>query len=106
MIVTTTNTIEGKTIKEYKGLVFGEVITGVNLFKDFGASIRDVLGGRSRSYELELIKAREDAIKELKNQAQKLGATHVVGTKIDYEVLGSSSSMMMVIASGTAVVCE
>lgn len=103
MILTTTQTIEGRTIIEYKGLVFGEVIKGVNFLKDFGASIRDIVGGRSNSYEKELISARDEALQELKVKALSMGADAVVGIDIDYEVLGKSNSMLMVTASGTAV---
>lgn len=103
MILTTTQTIEGKTIVEYKGLVFGEVITGVNFFKDFGASIRNIIGGRSTSYENELMEARERALAELKERAIALRADAVVGIDIDYEVLGEGGGMLMVTASGTAV---
>lgn len=103
MILTTTQTIEGRTIIEYKGVVFGEVIKGVNFLKDFGASIRDIVGGRSNSYEKELISARDEALQELKVKAFSMGADAVVGIDIDYEVLGKSNSMLMVTASGTAV---
>ncbi|SHG95649.1 YbjQ family protein [Tepidibacter thalassicus] len=106
MIITTTNNIEGKKIKEYKGVVFGEVITGVNIVKDFMAGIRDIFGGRSQSYENELIKAREEAIEEMKIKARNLGADAIIGIDIDYEVLGQSGSIMMVTVSGTAVVFE
>ena len=103
MIITTTPTIEGRTIIEYKGVVFGEVIVGVNFIKDFAASLRDIFGGRSNSYEKELIKARETALSELQMRARSLGADAVVGIDIDYEVLGQNGGMMMVTASGTAV---
>ncbi|MBO7616031.1 MAG: heavy metal-binding domain-containing protein [Bacteroidales bacterium] len=103
MILTTTPTIEGRTIIEYKGVVFGEVITGVNFIKDIKASIRDVIGGRSRSYESELINARSQALKELEERARQLNADAVVGIDLDYEVLGEGGGMMMVSASGTAV---
>ena len=103
MIITTTPTIEGRTIVEYKGVVFGEVIVGVNLFKDLAASIRDLIGGRSNTYEKELINARETALNELQSRASALGADAVVGIDIDYEVLGQDGGMMMVTASGTAV---
>ncbi len=89
---------------EYKGVVFGEVIAGVNFIKDFGASIRNVIGGRSGSYESELITARNQALKELEERALRLGANAVVGIDIDYEVLGANNGMLMVSASGTAVV--
>lgn len=103
MILTTTPTIEGHTIVEYKGIVFGEVISGVNFIKDFKASLRDVFGGRSGSYEQELIQARNQALKELEERARQLNADAVVGIDVDYEVLGQNGSMMMVSASGTAV---
>ena len=103
MILTTTPTIEGRTIVEYKGVVFGEVIVGVNFIKDVAASLRDFFGGRSNTYEKELIAARDTAMNELKARAMAVGADAVVGIDIDYEVLGRNSGMMMVIASGTAV---
>ena len=103
MILTTTPTIEGRTITEYKGVVFGEVITGVNFIKDFKASLRDIVGGRSGSYEKELINARVQALKELEERARQMNADAVVGIDLDYEVLGQSGSMLMVSASGTAV---
>ena len=103
MIMTTTPTIEGRSIAEYKGVVFGEVITGVNFIKDFAASIRDFIGGRSGTYEDELINARAQAMKEMEDRARKLGADAVVGIDIDYEVLGQNGGMLMVTASGTAV---
>ena len=103
MILTTTPTVEGRTIIEYKGVVFGEVITGVNFIKDIKASLCDIVGGRSGSYEQELINARAQALKELEERARQLNADAVVGIDIDYEVLGQSGSMLMVSASGTAV---
>ena len=103
MILTTTPSIEGRTIVEYKGIVFGEVITGVNFFKDFGAGIRNIIGGRSGSYEKELLDARRDALRELEERAIGMGADAVVGIDIDYEVLGQTGGMLMVTASGTAV---
>ena len=103
MILTTTPTVEWKRITNYHGIVFGEVISGVNLFKDFFASIRDMIWGRSGSYEEELIKAREIALEELTKRAMEKGANAVVGIDIDYEVLGQKNSMLMVTASGTAV---
>lgn len=106
MITTTTPTIEGKRIVEYKGIVFGEVIAGVNFTKDFAASLTNFFGGRSASYEGELIEARENAIREMETRAMRLGANAVVGVKIDYEVLGQGGNMLMVTASGTAVVVE
>jgi len=106
MIFTTTPNIEDKKIKEYKGIVNGEVITGVNFVKDFMAGLRDLVGGRSQSYEQELITAREEALAEIGKRASKMGANAVVGIDIDYEVLGQAGSMLMVTASGTAVVVE
>ena len=106
MIVTTTPTIEGKKVVEYKGIVFGEVISGVNFIKDFAAGLTNFFGGRSGSYEGELIEAREAALKELEMRAGKLGANAVIGVDIDYEVLGQGGNMLMVTASGTAVVIE
>ena len=103
MILTTTPTIEGHTITEYKGVVFGEVIAGVNFIKDFGASIRNIIGGRSSSYEAEIIEARTQALKELEERAKAVGADAVIGIDIDYEVLGQNNGMLMVTASGTAV---
>jgi uncharacterized protein YbjQ (UPF0145 family) len=103
MILTTTPTIEGRTIREYKGVVFGEVISGVNFIRDFAASIRNIIGGRSGSYEEELVRARNQAMDELADRAARLGADAVVGIDIDYEVLGENNGMMMVTASGTAV---
>ena len=103
MILTTTPTVEGRTIIEYKGIVFGEVISGVNFIKDFKASLRDFVGGRSGSYEQELVNARNQAMRELEERARQLNADVVVGIDIDYEVLGQSGSMLMVSASGTAV---
>lgn len=106
MIVTTTPTVEGHRIKEYRGVVFGEVINGVNFLKDFGASIRNLVGGRSSSYEGELISARSSAMSEMESRAAALGANAIVGVDIDYEVLGEGGGMLMVTASGTAVVLE
>ena len=103
MILTTTPTVEGRTIIEYKGIVFGEVISGVNFIKDFKASLRDIVGGRSGSYEQELINARAQALRELEERARQMNADAVVGIDIDYEVLGQNGSMLMVSASGTAV---
>ena len=103
MILTTTPTIEGRTIVEYKGVVFGEVIAGVDFLRDIAASIRNFVGGRSGSYEEELIRAREQAMDEMRQRAVALGADAVVGIDIDYEVLGANNGMLMVTASGTAV---
>jgi len=106
MIVTTTPSIEGKRIIEYRGIVFGEVVSGVDFIKDFAAGLSNFFGGRSRSYEGELIEARENAIREMEQRAAQRGANAVVGVDIDYEILGASNNMLMVTASGTAVVCE
>lgn len=106
MIATTTPQIEGKRIIGYKGIVFGEVISGVNFIKDFAAGLTNIFGGRSGSYEGELIEAREEALKEMEERAGMLGANAVVGVDIDYEVLGQGGNMLMVTASGTAVIIE
>lgn len=106
MIITTTPSVEGKKIIEYKGLVFGEVVSGVDFVKDFAAGLTNFFGGRSNSYEHELIEARETAIKEMQSRAMELGANAVVGVDMDYEVLGQSGNMLMVTASGTAVIIE
>lgn len=106
MIITTTMSVEGKPIKEYKGIVFGEVISGVNVIKDFKAGLSNFFGGRSATYEDELLKAREEAIAEMEQRAADKGANAVVGVDIDYEVLGADNGMLMVTASGTAVVTE
>ena len=106
MVTTTTPSVEGKRIIEYKGIVFGEVISGVNFVKDIAASCSNFFGGRSESYEKELIQARENAIKEMEKRAETLGANAVVGVDIDYEVLGADNGMLMVTASGTAVIVE
>jgi uncharacterized protein YbjQ (UPF0145 family) len=106
MIVTTTPSIEGKRISRYCGVVAGEAILGANLFKDLFAGIRDLVGGRSATYERELQRARDIAMQELQQRAQDLGANAVVGVDLDYEVLGQGNGMLMVSASGTAVVVE
>lgn len=106
MVCTTTPTIEGKRILEYKGIVFGEVISGVDFVKDFAAGLSNFFGGRSGTYEEELIQARESAISEMERRAGNLGANAVVGVKLDYEVLGANNGMLMVTASGTAVRLE
>lgn len=103
MIISTTPAIEGRSIVEYHGVVFGEVIVGINFVKDFFAGIRNIVGGRSGSYEDELVKARGKAMKEMEKRAAEMGANAVVGVDLDYEVLGANSGMLMVIASGTAV---
>ena len=103
MIITTTPSVEGKQIDTYYGIVFGEVISGVDFIKDFSAGLSNFFGGRSRTYEDELITARQEAIQEMKSRAASLGANAVVGVDIDYEVLGANNGMLMVTASGTAV---
>ena len=106
MIVTTTPSVEGKKILEYKGIVFGEVISGVDFIKDFTAGLSNFFGGRSGTYEEEMIHARQQALVEMSHRAGQMGANAVVGVDIDYEVLGSNNGMLMVTASGTAVVVE
>jgi uncharacterized protein YbjQ (UPF0145 family) len=103
VIVSTTPTLEGRPIQEYMGIVTGEVIVGANLFRDLFASVRDIVGGRSGSYERILAEAREQAIAELQAEAAARGANAVVGIDLDYEVIGDTGSMLMVSASGTAV---
>jgi uncharacterized protein YbjQ (UPF0145 family) len=103
MIVSTTPGLEGKKIIEYKGVVFGEVVAGVNFMKDFAAGLTNFFGGRSGSYENELIEARTKAIGEMSRRAEDMGANAVVGVDVDYEVLGTGNNMLMVIVSGTAV---
>ena len=105
MIVTTTPGIEGKTVREYKGIVTGEAILGANIFKDFFAGIRDIVGGRSAAYEKELKQAREIAFSEMEEAARQAGANAVVGIDLDYEVVGEGS-MLMVSVSGTAVLTD
>jgi uncharacterized protein YbjQ (UPF0145 family) len=106
MELTTTPSMEGRKITRYCGIVAGEVVLGANVFKDMFASVRDIVGGRSGTYEKELRKARQIALDELCEQASELGANAVVGIDLDYEVLGEKNGMLMVSASGTAVVVE
>ena len=105
MILTTTPGIEGKTIREYRGIVTGEAILGANIFKDFFAGIRDIVGGRSAAYEKELKRAREIALGEMEEAARQQGGNAVVGIDLDYEVVGGGS-MLMVSVSGTAVLID
>lgn len=105
MIITTTPSVEGYRITGYYGIVFGEVVTGVNFLRDIGAGIRNIVGGRSSGYENELMVSRDEALREMENRASKLGAHAVVGVDFDYEVLGQGD-MIMVTASGTAVTVE
>lgn len=104
MIITTTPTIEGKTIVDYRGIVVGDAVMGANVFRDIAASFRDFFGGRSRSYEKVFAAAREEAIQEMMKQAELLGANAIVGVDVDYEAVGQSGSILMVSVSGTAVV--
>ena len=104
MILSTTPQIEGRTIREYKGVVTGETIIGANAFKDFFAGIRDIVGGRAGSYEKVLREAKDTSMQEMMQRAQELGANAIVGIDIDYETIGASGSMLMVATSGTAVV--
>ena len=106
MIITTTPSVEGRKIREYRGIVFGEVISGVDFIKDFTAGLSNFFGGRSGTYEDELIRARQQALEEMSHRASQAGADAVVGVDIDYEVLGTNNGMRMVTASGTAVVLE
>ena len=104
LIVSTTSTLQGKTIKEYRGVVFGDVVSGIHFIKDFTASITNIVGGRAEEYEEELVNARADAINEMMGRAQKIGANALIGVRIEVETLGEA--MIMVTASGTAVVVE
>ncbi|MFV0587292.1 heavy metal-binding domain-containing protein [Bacteroides reticulotermitis] len=106
MLVTTTPILEGKRIVKYYGIVSGETIIGANLFRDFFASVRDIVGGRSGSYEEVLREARNIALQEMQDQAEKMGANAVIGVDLDYETVGDSGSMLMVTANGTAVWVE
>jgi uncharacterized protein YbjQ (UPF0145 family) len=107
MLITTTNSIEGRRITNYHGLVTGEAIMGANIFKDFFAGIRDIVGGRSAAYEKELRKAKDIAVQEMVQQAQMMGANAVIAVDLDYETIGAGSgNMLMVSASGTAVSIE
>ena len=103
MMLTTTSVIQGKTVRDYKGIVTGEAIVGANIFRDFFAGIRDIVGGRSGAYETELQKAREVALEEMSESARSQGANAIVGIDLDYEVVGKNGSMLMVTACGTAV---
>ena len=106
MIVTTTPSIEGSRIARYVGIVTGEAIIGANVFSDFFAKVRDIVGGRAGAYESKLADAREIALQEMEAQADRLGANAVVGVDLDYEVLGQTNGMLMVTVSGTAVVVQ
>ena len=106
MIMTTTPTVQGKNIRDYRGIVTGEAIIGANIFRDVFASIRDVVGGRSAAYEGVLRNARERALQEMEEAARQQGGNAVVGIDLDYEVVGKGGSMLMVVASGTAVTTD
>ena len=106
MIVTTTNALDGRRITNYLGLVSGEAIMGANVFKDIFAGVRDIVGGRSATYEKELRRAKELALQEMQDEAARLGANGVIGVDLDYETLGSNGGMLMVTASGTAITYE
>lgn len=106
MLITTTNTIEGKKVKDYIGIVSGEVVLGANVFRDIMAGIRDIIGGRTKVYETKLQEAREIAQVEMLEHAKALGANAVIGVDFDYETLGQNGGMLMVTVSGTAVVIE
>ncbi|OJV19277.1 MAG: hypothetical protein BGO30_03790 [Bacteroidetes bacterium 41-46] len=103
MLLTTTSTIQGKEIEQYYGLVSGETIIGANIIRDFMAGIRDIVGGRSGSYEQVLKEAKEECLREITAQAQAMGANAIIGIDLDYETVGSGGSMLMVTAAGTAV---
>jgi uncharacterized protein YbjQ (UPF0145 family) len=103
MFSTTTNSLDGRPVQQYLGLVTGEVIVGANIFRDLFASITDIVGGRSGKYEKVLARARQEAIQEMEAEAQRLGASAVIGVDLDYETLGQGGSMLMVVATGTAV---
>ena len=106
MLITTTNTVEGKRIVKYIGLVTGETIIGANIFKDMFAGIRDIVGGRSSSYERVLREGKDIAVNEMQQYAAAMGANAIVGVDLDYETVGTGGSMLMVTASGTAVILE
>lgn len=106
MVITTTGNVEGREVAEYKGIVFGEVVYGVNFLKDIGAGFRNFFGGRSQGYEDELTNARSEAIEEMISRAKAMGADAIIGVKMDYEVLGAENGMMMVTCSGTAVLLK
>ncbi|GAA4837349.1 YbjQ family protein [Algivirga pacifica] len=103
MLMTTTNTIEGHPVQQYHGLVSGEAIIGANFMKDFFAGIRDIIGGRSSSYERVLKEAKEEALKEMQLQAKEKGGNAIIGIDLDYETVGQNGGMLMVVATGTAV---
>jgi uncharacterized protein YbjQ (UPF0145 family) len=103
MLITTTSSVDGRPVQEYLGIINAQSIIGANIFKDIFAGLRDVFGGRSKTYEKVLEQAKEDALRELSEKAQALGANAVIGVDLDFETVGGGGSMLMVIASGTAV---
>ena len=105
MLLTTTATVDGRPVSRYLGIVTGEAIIGANVFRDIFASVRDIVGGRSATYERGLAEAREVAMQEMQERAQQLGANAIIGIDVDYEVMGQNNGMLMVSVSGTAVVC-
>lgn len=106
MLISTTSVLDGTRVRQYLGLVSGEAILGANIFRDFFAGIRDIVGGRSAAYEKELRRAKEIALKEMEQEAAALGANAVIGVDLDYETVGQTGGMLMVSVSGTAVICE
>ncbi len=106
MLITTTPSVEGRKVIRYLGIVTGEAIMGANIFKDLFAGIRDIVGGRAGAYEKELIRAKDIALNEMKERAEQLGANAIVGVDLDFETVGMKGTMLMVSASGTAVVVE
>lgn len=103
MLVTTTSTVEGRPVQEYLGVINAQSIIGANIFKDVFAGLRDIFGGRSKTYEGVLEQAKEDAMRELVERAQAMGANGILGVDLDFETVGAGGSMLMVIATGTAV---
>jgi uncharacterized protein YbjQ (UPF0145 family) len=106
MLISTTSILDGKPVSRYLGVVTGEAIIGANIFRDMFAAVRDIVGGRSATYERALAEARQTALTEMQQRAQELGANAVIGVDLDYEVLGQANGMLMVSCSGTAVVCS
>ena len=106
MIITSTEAIEGRKIRDYLGIVSGDAVMGTNIFRDMFAGIRDIVGGRSAAYEKELRRAKDTAMEEMAAEAQRLGANAIIGVDLDYETVGSGGSMLMVTAAGTAVTVE
>jgi uncharacterized protein YbjQ (UPF0145 family) len=105
MLMSTTSVVDGRPVSRYLGVVTGEAIIGANIFRDMFAAVRDIVGGRSATYERALNEARQVAMAEMEKRAQELGANGVIGIDVDYEVLGQNNGMLMVAVSGTAVVC-